>query len=130
MHAGGDVQSIVAKVVLGVDHLPLVIGEQRAAVELAFAARQPQGGIHHVKVVIQQRKAQILRPDAVAPVLVHAQRGPGSQPGFQIAVERREAAVKADHQDQILTCGQRHQPLGIGKALRQRFIDADMHTGV
>ena len=120
----------MAKVVLGVDHRPLVVGQQRAAVKLAFASRQPQGGVHYVQVVVQQRKAQIVRPDAVAPVLIHAQRGSAGEAGFQVTIQRCKATVEADHQDQLFTRGQRHQPLGIGKVLRQRLIDADVDPGI
>ncbi len=120
----------MAKVVLGVDHRPVVVSDQRAAVKLAFAPRQPQGGVHHVEIVIQQREAQIVRPNAVATVLIHAQRCPIGEPDFQIAIERREATVEANHQDQFFTRGQRHQPLGIGKILRQRLIDADVYPRV
>ena len=130
VHTGGNLQSRLAEMVLGVKHMPFVGGLQNTIAKRRFAVRQPQRGIDHVQIIIKQREAQIVRANAVGTMFIHAQRRhlPGAL--FQLAVKRREASVETHHQRQIFTRRQRHQPLRIVELIGKRFIHADMNAGV
>ena len=113
VHGGGYLHIARAEMVLSIDHRPLIIGLQRAAGEPGLIPRQPQRGVHHMEIIIQQGKAQIVWPDTVGPMLVHPQRCRTGELRFKLPIERREAAVKADHQGEFLLCGEVNEPLGV-----------------
>lgn len=102
MHAGRDLQMVNREMVFGVDHFTLLVREQRATLQLRVAAGEPQRRIHNVEIIIQQREAQIVRPDAIRAVLIHPQRGKRARLCLELLVKGREAAVEADHQRQFL----------------------------
>ncbi len=58
--------------VLGKQHFAGLIGQQRTAFESCIAARQPQRGIHHMQIIIQQREIKIVWPDAIATMFIHS----------------------------------------------------------
>ncbi len=117
-----------AEMVLSIDHRPLIVGLQRAAGKPGLIPRQPQRGVHHMEIIIQQGKAQIVWPDTVGPVLVHPQRCRTGELRFELPIEGREAAVKADHQGELLLCSEFNEPLSVGQVVGQRFIDANMNA--
>ncbi len=75
MHAGRHLRAPAGEVVLGVQHFACGVGAQAAAQQLFASARQPQRSVHHVQVIIQQGKTQIVRADAVRPMFIHANGG-------------------------------------------------------
>ena len=118
------------KMMFGVNHFTLLVGQQRAALQLGFSVTQPQGRIHDVEIIIQQREPQIVRPHAVGTVLIHTQRGIRAGLRFKLLIERRKTAVEADHQRQLFTRGQLNQSFSILHIFRQRLINADVNACV
>ena len=62
-----DLQMVNREMVFCVDHFTLLVREQRATLQLRVATGEPQRRIHNVEIIIQQREAQIVWPDAVRP---------------------------------------------------------------
>ncbi|MNR38280.1 hypothetical protein D3C85_1563680 [compost metagenome] len=62
-----------------------------------MAIGQPQRGIHHVKIIVQQREAQIVWTNAVSAMFIHSQRRRRVKSSFEILIERSKAAIKPDH---------------------------------
>ncbi|MNS87557.1 hypothetical protein D3C72_1215040 [compost metagenome] len=130
MHAGGHLNGVHREMVFGIHHLPVIVGLQGAAFQLCITVGQPQGRIDHMQIIIQQRKAQIVRANAVGAMLIHTQRCRRAKPGFEILIQRREPAIEPDHQRQIFARRQLNQTLGVMHILGQRFIDANVNTGI
>ena len=82
-----------------------------------------------MQIVIQQRKAQIVA-HAVATVFIHPQRSRVTELSFKFAIERGEAAIKSDHKSKMAAGRQLNQRLRIAKLVGQRFINADMNSGI
>ncbi len=82
-----------------------------------------------MQIVIKQRKAQIVA-DAIATMLIHPQRGRLAQPPLQLPIERREAAIKTDHQRQSTSRRQLDQRLRLTQLVRQWFIHTNMNPGI
>ncbi|MOA25973.1 hypothetical protein D3C78_1467340 [compost metagenome] len=74
MHTGRHLHMVNGKMVFGINHRTVPVGLQRTAVQLSITARQPQSGIDHMQIVVQQRKAHIVRADTVGAMLIHTQR--------------------------------------------------------
>ncbi len=130
VHAGGNLKVLNGKVMFRIDHLPLVVRHQGTAFQQRFAVAQPQRRIHNVQIVIQQRKAQIVWPNAVGAVLIHPKRSERARLRLQLLIKRREAAVEAHHQRQFFARCQLNQPFRIQDIFRQRFIHADVNARV
>ncbi len=58
--------------VLGKQHFAGLIGQQRTAFESCIAARQPQRGINHMQIIIQQCEIKIVWPDAIGTMFIHS----------------------------------------------------------
>ncbi len=129
VHAGGDRQALQGEVVLSVEHLSLFVGIDAPLNMLNRLAAQPECGVDDVQVVIEQGKAEILRPDAIAAVLFNPQGSDVSHLRPQLLIARGEAAIKGDHQLTLLFLRQRHQRLCLIQGFRQRLIDADIFSG-
>ena len=83
-----------------------------------------------MEIIIQQREAQIVRPDAVRAVLIHPQRGKRARLCLKLLVKGREAAVEADHQRQFFTRRQLNQAFRVRNIFRQRFIHANVNARI
>ncbi|MNF02611.1 hypothetical protein D3C80_2017850 [compost metagenome] len=83
-----------------------------------------------MQIVVQQRKAHIIRTDTVGAMLIHTQRRSAAQLRFQILIDRRETTVKPDHERQVFTRGQFNQALCVRHIFCQWLIHANMHACV
>ena len=129
MHAGGNLQPGRTELVFGIEHFTLRSDLQRAAAQARLTISQPQRSIHHVQIVIEKGKAQIVAY-AVATMLIHPQRGKRARLRLKLLIKRREAAVEAHHQRQLFARGKLNQPFGILNIFCQRLIHADVDTRI
>ncbi|MNC38543.1 hypothetical protein D3C75_871550 [compost metagenome] len=74
VHAGRNDGVTTGKVVFRVKHLARVVCAQLATLQAGVPASQPQRGIHHVQIIIQQGKTQILGSYAIGAVFIHTDR--------------------------------------------------------
>ena len=129
MHAGGNLQPGRTELVFGIEHFTLRSDLQRAAAQARLTISQPQRSIHHVQIVIEKGKAQIVAY-AVATMLIHPQRGRLAQPPLQFTIEWRKAAIETDHQRQMTPGSQLDQRFRLAQFVRQRFIHTNMNPSI
>ena len=84
--------------VFGINQLTDIVNAKATAKPLPSVATQPQGGVHHVQVIVQQGKARIVGSDAVGTIFIHTNRRRLVHILLQLTVQRCKATVKANHQ--------------------------------